>query len=69
MNQSIAEMENALDPVSEEQHLRDIWRELGVGTDGSLTLNELATVCDHIGMEEMNAEVRGQGSVISNVVK
>lgn len=58
LNQSIAEMENALDPVSEEEHLRAIWKDLGVGTDGYLTLNELATVCDHIGMDEMNPEVR-----------
>ncbi len=57
MNQSIADMENALDPVSEEEHLKEIWRELGVGQNGHLTLPELATVCQHIGMDEMNTEV------------
>ena len=57
MNQSIADMENILDPVSEEEHLKAIWKELGVGTDGYLAMEELAIVCDHIGMEEMNSEV------------
>ena len=50
-------MENVLDPVSEEEHLKEIWRELGVGKTGYLTLPELATVCEHIGMDEMNQEV------------
>ena len=60
MNQIIADMEGpppALDAVSEEQHLRDIWQELGVGQSGSLSLSELSTVCEHIGMEQMNPEV------------
>ena len=58
MNQSIADMENMLDPVSEEEHLKSIWRELRVGKDGYLTMEELAVVCEHIGMDEMNSEVQ-----------
>ena len=59
LNQSISEMENAaLDQASEEEHLRAIWRDLGVGKSGFLTVGELAVVCEHIGMEEMNKEVR-----------
>lgn len=57
VNRNIADMENALDPVSEEEHLKEIWRELGVGKSGYLTIQELATVCEHIGMDEMNQEV------------
>ena len=44
-------------PLSEEEHLRTIWRELGVGKDGYLDMSELSAVCDNIGMEEMNAQV------------
>ena len=59
LNQSISEMENAtLDQASEEEHLRAIWRDLGVGKSGFLTVSELAVVCEHIGMEEMDKEVR-----------
>ena len=53
----MSSMENALDPLSEEEHLREIWRELKVGANGALSLPELVAVCQHIGMEEMN-EVR-----------
>ena len=62
MNSSIGELEAALDPVSEEQHLQVIWQQLGVGGDGFLTLPQLGTVCDHIGMDEMNDEVRDLGN-------
>ena len=58
MNQSIGDLETGLDPVSEEQHLKAIWRDLGVGDDGFLQIGDLARVCRHIGMEEMNEEVR-----------
>lgn len=57
MNQSMADIENYLDPVSEEEHLKSIWLELGVGRNGYLSMHELSTVCEHIGMEEMNEEV------------
>ena len=50
-------MEQVLDPVSEEAHLREIWRELGVGASGYIALHELALVCEHIGMDEMSDEV------------
>ena len=53
----MASIENALDPVSEEEHLHAIWKELGVGSGGALTRTELALVCEHIGMDEMNNEV------------
>ncbi|XP_013414596.1 ninein-like protein isoform X3 [Lingula anatina] len=56
MDQSMS----ALDPVSEEQHLKAIWRELGVGQMGSLSIHELSTVCEHIGMEEMTDEELSQ---------
>ena len=46
-----------MDPVSEEAHLREIWRELGVGTSGYINVEELARVCDHIGMDEMSDDV------------
>ncbi|CAH1791982.1 unnamed protein product [Owenia fusiformis] len=56
MNQSMTQMEYALDPVSEEEHLKQVWRELKVGRDGYLTMPELAKVCSHIGMEETTDE-------------
>ena len=58
-NQNMSDLENALDPVSEEAHLREIWRELGVGQSGYITMHELGTVCEHIGMDEMTNEVCG----------
>ena len=48
-----------MDRLSEEEHLRSIWRELGVGKNGYLSLPELATVCENIGMDEMSEEVSG----------
>ena len=41
----------------EEAHLRSIWRELGVGHNGYLTLKELSKVCQHIGMNDMDGDV------------
>ena len=43
---------------TEEHHLRAIWRELGVGKTGYLTIKELSTVCQHIGMQDMDGDVR-----------
>ncbi|XP_052767676.1 ninein-like protein isoform X2 [Mya arenaria] len=40
--------------TEEESYLRDIWRNLGVGNTGYIDIKELARVCTHIGMEEMN---------------
>jgi Ca2+-binding EF-hand superfamily protein len=57
MNKSMSNMDTAVDPMSEEEHLRAIWKELEVGRKGYLSLNELAAVCAHIGMEDMNKEV------------
>ena len=57
LNQVMPDVENLLDPVSEEAHLREIWRELNVGTSGYIALDELAKVCEHIGMDEMSEEV------------
>ena len=63
MNHKLSDLEGGggggggLDGLSEEEHLREIWRELGVGVSGYLTVSELSTVCQHIGMEEMNDEV------------
>ena len=60
LNQSLVAMETppTLDMASQAEHLRHIWRELGVGAEGFLTLGELAIVCHHIGMDEMEAGVR-----------
>jgi hypothetical protein len=56
MDQPIADTE----PSGEDHrhHMRLVWQELGVGREGYLTLEELASVCERIGMEEMNNEVR-----------
>ena len=34
MNLSYADLENAADPVNEAEHLRAIWKQLGVGKSG-----------------------------------
>ncbi|XP_064624042.1 ninein-like protein isoform X26 [Lineus longissimus] len=60
MNKSISAMDTTMDPMSEEDHLRAIWKELGVGKGGYLTMEELAAVCEHIGMEDMNREELNQ---------
>ena len=56
MEQSIAEAEPSSEDHRRNMHL--VWQELGVGREGYLTLEELASVCERIGMEEMNGEVR-----------
>ncbi|PAA50467.1 hypothetical protein BOX15_Mlig001108g1 [Macrostomum lignano] len=38
---------------TEEEYLRSIWQELGVGRSGFLTLPELARVCEYIGMDDL----------------
>ena len=53
----MTELENVLDPVSEEEHLKQIWRDLKVGENGFLTIAELSAVCEHIGMSHMDEEV------------
>lgn len=44
----------AAEAAKEEEHLRSIWKLLGVGTNGYLSIKELAIVCEHIGMEAMD---------------
>ena len=39
------------------RHIHLVWQELGVGRNGFLTMEELASVCQKIGMEQMNDEV------------
>ncbi|KAM9316775.1 ninein-like protein [Gastrophryne carolinensis] len=39
-----------------ENQVRDIWEELGVGHNGYLNLQELATVCKNIGLEDLSKE-------------
>ncbi|XP_063958274.1 ninein-like protein isoform X1 [Lytechinus pictus] len=39
---------------SEAEQVQAIWEEVGVGKDGFLDINELAVVCEHIGMEDMD---------------
>lgn len=45
---------------NEEEYLRATWQRLGVGHDGYLSLDELATVCHAIGMEKVASEVLEQ---------
>lgn len=40
-----------------KEYLRETWQRLGVGHDGYLSLEELATVCHAIGMEKVANEV------------
>ncbi|KAK3610897.1 hypothetical protein CHS0354_017499 [Potamilus streckersoni] len=54
LNLIMGEMEKTVDMQSEEDYLRAIWDQLGVGKQGFITLLELGQVCNHIGMEEMN---------------
>ncbi|CAI9575702.1 unnamed protein product, partial [Staurois parvus] len=39
-----------------QKQVRDIWEELGVGHNGYLNQQELATVCQNIGLEDLNKE-------------
>ncbi|CAI5771262.1 isoform X2 [Podarcis lilfordi] len=39
-----------------ENQVRDIWEDLGVGKNGHLNKQELATVCKNIGLKEMEKE-------------
>ena len=64
----INDADTGMDPVSEEAHLREIWRELGVGTSGYINVDELARVCDHIGMDEMSDEVNNTATYMPSVL-
>lgn len=39
------------------EYLQDTWKKLGIGQSGYLNVEELARVCEHIGMD-MTEEVR-----------
>ena len=54
MNASISLYEQG---PTESDQVRAIWEEVGVGSDGFLDINELAVVCEHIGMEDMDRDV------------
>ncbi|KAK3093147.1 hypothetical protein FSP39_011849 [Pinctada imbricata] len=56
LNLNHCELEQAQDMSSEVEYLRGIWEKLGVGKKGYIVLEELALVCDHIGMEKMDQE-------------
>ena len=60
MNSTMSELEHAnLQPQdTEDEYLRKIWKQLEVGQNGFLTVAELAKVCEFIGMEEMDDQVR-----------
>ena len=45
--------ETQVDPLAGEQHVKELWKCLGIGENGYLTVSELGRVCRHIGMEEM----------------
>lgn len=50
----------------EEAYLRGIWNNLGVGKNGYIDIHELASVCKHIDMEEMNDTVSSSNHVHMN---
>ncbi|XP_077522818.1 blastoderm-specific gene 25D isoform X3 [Amblyomma americanum] len=54
-----AESSLTLLETNPEEYLRATWRKLNVGSDGYLHVDELAGVCEHIGME-MDEEMIGQ---------
>ncbi|XP_033123412.1 ninein-like protein isoform X2 [Anneissia japonica] len=54
LNASMGQFE--IPSPTDEDQVRAIWEEVGVGTDGFLNLQELALVCEHIGMEDMDQE-------------
>lgn len=60
MNASMSVLEN---PATEKDQVQKIWEDVGVGKDGFLDMDELAIVCEHIGMEDMDKEVRGTALV------
>eukprot|EP00062_Callorhinchus_milii_P009638 gi/632953664/ref/XP_007892547.1/ PREDICTED: ninein-like protein isoform X1 [Callorhinchus milii] len=43
-------------PDATENHVQAIWKELGVGKSGFLNKQELATVCDNIGLKDLDGE-------------
>ncbi|XP_067845407.1 ninein-like protein isoform X4 [Heptranchias perlo] len=43
-------------PEATEIHVQAIWDELGVGKNGYLNREELATVCDNIGLKDLKGE-------------
>eukprot|EP00094_Tigriopus_californicus_P012704 TCALIF_12281-PA protein Name:"Similar to NINL Ninein-like protein (Homo sapiens)" AED:0.06 eAED:0.06 QI:7/0.87/0.70/0.94/0.87/0.94/17/222/1708 len=49
-----------LDGVDEREYLRSIWQRLRVGRDGYLDRQELAEVCEVIGMEKLPIEIVDQ---------
>lgn len=57
--------ENAIDLSEEERHLLGIWKELGVGANGNLSLTELHQVCRFLNMGHMTNKVRRSTSLLS----
>lgn len=53
MNSSMGVLENT---STEKDQVQKIWDDVGVGEDGYLDIDELAIVCEHIGMEDMDKE-------------
>ena len=45
-----------------ESQVWGLWEELGVGSSGHLTEEELALVCQNIGLQGLAKEVRGDGT-------
>lgn len=45
-----------------ESRVQGLWEELGVGSSGHLTEQELALVCQTIGLQGLAKEVRGDGT-------
>ncbi|XP_078086315.1 ninein-like protein [Mustelus asterias] len=43
-------------PEATESHVQTIWEELGVGKNGYLNTEELATVCNNIGLKDLKNE-------------
>ena len=55
-NVTAATLEQQQQP--EREYLRGIWNRLGIGHDGYLDRQELAQVCECIGMEKLADEVK-----------
>lgn len=50
-------MADSGDTTAEADYLRGIWNSLGVGKNGYIDIEELAKVCELIGMGSMNDTV------------
>ncbi|KAM4607394.1 ninein-like protein [Polymixia lowei] len=45
-----------LSSVPQEQQMKEVWQELGVGGGGFLDRKEVSLVCDHLGLQRVNTQ-------------